>query len=145
MKNKQPQNRPSLKESFRRFNIRLALTLSALIILFLAVFILLKNLDLYVVAVLLYSTITLVVALWYIIYNKGMVSGKVTPEMLPPEWSTEKKQALIDELAARRKKSKWALLILIPMIVVFGVEMLTLYVFPSLSVLLGALGISVVL
>lgn len=143
MKNKVPQNKPTLGQAFRGFNIRLALTLSALIIVSLAVFKLLKNLDLYLIAVVLYTAITLVVALWYIIYNKGSVSGAVTPNMLPAEWSADQKQAFLDDLMARRKRSKWALLILIPMIVVFGFELLELYVFPPLSTLLTTLGFTV--
>lgn len=140
MKNKAPQNKPNLKQAFGRFNVRLALTLSALIIAFLALFKLLKNLDMYLFAVVLYSAVTLAVALWYIIYNKGNVSGKVTPDMLPAEWNADQKQSFLDDLAARRKKSKWALLILIPMIVVFGFEMLELYIFPPMSALLASLG-----
>ena len=115
-----------------RFNLRLALTLSAAIIMALALFRLLKNLNLYLIAVVLYSAVTLAVALGYIIYNKGSVSGKVTPDMLPAEWSMQEKQAFIDDLALRRKKSKWMLVILIPMIIVFGVELLEIYMLPML-------------
>ena len=71
------------------------------------------------------------------------VSGKVTPDMLPPEWDTARKQVFLNDLATRRKKSKWALLILIPMIAVFGFEMLELYVFPPLGAILAALGFTV--
>lgn len=98
----------------------------------LALFRLLKNLNLYLIAVVLYSAVTLAVALGYIIYNKGSVSGKVTPDMLPAEWSMQEKQAFIDDLALRRKKSKWMLVILIPMIIVFGVELLEIYMLPML-------------
>ena len=114
----------------KRFNYKLALTLAALIIVFIAVFRLLKLYDLYLVAVILYTAVTLGVAIYYIIYNRGVISGKVTPDMLPAEWSAEQKQAMIDDIAARRKKSKWALLILIPMIFVFALELLELYFFP---------------
>ena len=145
MKNKDPQNKPNLKVALGRFNFRLVTTLAGLIIIFIAAFKLLENLGLYLVAVVLYSAITLAVALWYIIYNKGSISGKVTPDMLPAEWSLDQKQAFIDDLSARRKKSKWALLILIPMILVFGLEMLELYVFPSLNTLLLALGMDITL
>ena len=93
--------------------------------------------DLHLAATAIYTTITLSVALWYIIYNKGMITGRLTPEMLPAEWSSAQKQALIEELARRRKKSKWALLILIPMIAVFAFEILEIYFFPTLMQLLG--------
>ena len=145
LKKQAPQNKPDLKTALGRFNVRLASTLAGLIIIFIAAFKLFENLGMYLFGVILYSVITLVVALWYIIYNKGSISGKVTPEMLPPEWSLAEKQAFIDDLAARRKRSKWALLILIPMILVFGLEMLELYVLPSVNTLLLALGMDVTL
>ena len=113
-----------------RFNLRLVTTLSASIIGFLALFRLLKNLNLYLFAVILYSVITLSVALWYIIYNKGVISGTVSPDMLPAEWSAEQKQSMIDDIAARHKKSKWVFLIVVPMIFVFAFELLELYFFP---------------
>lgn len=141
LKNKIPQNKPTLKGALGRVNLRLVATLSALIIVFLAGFKLLKNLDLYLLAVILYSTVTLVTALWYIIYNKGMVSGGVTPAMLPSEWSDERKRAFIEDLSARRKRSRPALLILTPMVVVFGLECLELYVFPPLAALLSSLAL----
>ena len=144
MKNNSPK-KTDLKQVLARINVRLVTMLAALIIIALAVFKLLENLGLYVIAVALYSVITLVVALWYIIYNKGNVSGRVTPDMLPVEWSDEKKQALIDDLAARRKKSKWAFLSLIPMIVVFGVETLELYVLPMFSDLFASLGLTMII
>ena len=66
MKNKDPQNKPNLKVALGRFNFRLVTTLAGLIIIFIAAFKLLENLGLYLVAVVLYSAITLAVALWYI-------------------------------------------------------------------------------
>jgi len=129
---------PSLREALRRFNIKLVVTLASLIIIFLSVFRLLKTFDLYIPAIILYSAITLGVAFYYIIYNRGNISGKVTPDMLPLDWSADKKQAFIDDLAERRKKSKWALLILIPMIIVFGFEILELYFFPMFGDLFSA-------
>lgn len=137
MKPKNPENRPTLREAFGRFNFRLAMTLAALIIVFLAIFRLMMTYDLHLLATAIYTVVTLSVAIWYIIYNKGMITGKLTPEMLPDEWSAMQKQALIEELTRRRKKSKWALLILIPMITVFAFEILEIYFFPTIMQLLG--------
>ena len=130
MKKQRPANVPSLKEALGRFNFRLVFKLAAFIIIFMSVFRLLKLYDLYLVAVIAYTAITLAVAIWYIAYNKGMVSGKITPDMLPTDWSADQKKAFIDDLTERRKKSKWVLLILIPMVFVFGFELLELYFFP---------------
>ena len=92
-----------------------------------------------------YWLILAVFAIVYVAYNRAFSRKGMTVDMLPPEWTLEQKQAFIDDLAARRKKSKWALLILIPMILVFGLEMLELYVFPSLNTLLLALGMDITL
>ncbi len=135
MKKKRPTRGPIVPSAVKRVNLRLVSALAALIIVFIAVFRLLKLYDLYIFAIVLYTAVTLAVAIYYIIYNKGVISGTVTPEMLPPEWSTEQKQAMIDDLAQRRKKSKWALLILIPMMLVFAFELLELYFFPLLTAL----------
>lgn len=133
LKNQRPDNVPTLREALKRFNFKLALTLAALIIVFIAVFRLLKLYDLYLVAIVIYTAVTLAAAIYYIVYNRGVLSGKVTPDMLPAEWSAEQKQAMIDDIAARQKRSKWVLLILIPMIFVFGFELLELYFFPLIT------------
>lgn len=133
LKNQRPDNVPTLREALKRFNFKLALTLAALIIVFIAVFRLLKLYDLYLVAIVIYTAVTLATAIYYIVYNRGVLSGKVTPDMLPAEWSAEQKQAMIDDIAARHKRSKWVLLILIPMIFVFGFELLELYFFPLIT------------
>lgn len=130
MKNQRPNNVPSLREALKRFNFKLAFRLAALIIVCMAVFRLLKLYGLYLVAVILYTAVTLGVAVYYIVYNRGVLSGKVTPDMLPAEWSAEQKQSMIDDIAARHKKSKWVFLIVVPMIFVFAFELLELYFFP---------------
>ena len=79
--------------------------------------------------------ITLAVALYYILYNRGTIGKLPTPEMLPPSWDKAQREAFLDDLKARREKSKWAMLILIPMIVVFGYKALEITLFsqfPSL-------------
>ena len=117
----------------KAFHYKLAAKLAGLIILFLAIFRLLKLYDLYLFAIVLYTSVTLGIAIYYIVYNRGVLTEKITPEMLPPEWSAEKKQAMIDDIALRRKRSKWAQLILIPMVLVYIFEILELYVFPMIT------------
>lgn len=101
-----------------------------MIILFIAVFRLLKTYELFIVAVILYTAIGLAAALYYIIYNRGVISGRITPEMLPKEWSPEQKQAMVDDIAARRRRSKWAILVFVPVIATVCFELLESYFFP---------------
>lgn len=115
------------------FNIKLATKLAGLIILFVALFRLLKLYDLYLFAIILYTSVTLGVAIYYIVYNRGILTEKITPEMLPADWSTEKKQAMIEDIDARRRRSKWAQLVLLPMVFVYLFEILEIYVFPVIT------------
>ncbi len=125
---KDPRPVPPAVERGRRL-----LVMAGLTVIFISVFRLLKTSDLYLLAVALYTAAALGVAVYYIIYNKGVLSGTVTPQMLPSDWSAEKRQDFINDLATRRKRSKWALMVLIPLIFVFGFELLELYFFPMLS------------
>ena len=115
------------------FNLKLAAKLAGLIILFVALFRLLKLYDLYLFAIILYTAVTLGVAIYYIVYNRGVLTEKISPEMLPADWSAEKKQAMIEDIDARRRRSKWAQLVLLPMVFVYLFEILELYVFPVIT------------
>ena len=65
----------------------------------------------------------------YIIYNKGFTIINRTPESLPENWSMEKKQAVIDKGKELKEKSKWMLLIIIPLLFTFLIDMMDLFVF----------------
>lgn len=64
----------------------------------------------------------------YIAYNRGFVNKDVTVDMLPADWSEEKKQAFVDGNRIRAEKSRWMLTYIIPFIFVFMVEALYLFV-----------------
>ena len=67
----------------------------------------------------------------YLAYNRGFVNKNVTAEMLPADWSEEKKQAFLTAEKARAQKSRWMLTVIIPFIVVFMCEALYLFVWDS--------------
>ena len=133
---KNNQNRVALQKSAVT-RIKTALWLASLLIVFIAVFRLLKVYDLFLVGVIVYTVIGLAAALYYIIYNRGVLSGTVTPEMLPADWDADRKNALIADMASRRQKSRWVLLIIIPTLATFGFELLERYFFPTLFSLIG--------
>ncbi len=130
MKKQHSDGAPTLRDAVKKFNYKLALKLSALIILAVAVFRLLKLYDLYLFAIILYTAVMLGVTVYYIVYNRGVLSGSITPEMLPAEWSDEQKNAMIEDMSARRRKSRWVQLVLIPLIFTYAFELLELYFFP---------------
>lgn len=112
-----------------RFNFKLAGGLLALSILAIVIFRTAKELSLasYIAAIAVYSIITLVVALTYISCNRGLVGVKLSPELLPEEWSAEQKKAFMDDYYQRRERSKKLLIILIPMIATFFFEAIDIY------------------
>lgn len=131
------QRKPSdeLWALFRRVPIKRIVTLAVNIILFLGIFLVAWDNGLELVASAVYGVITLGVALYYIIYNKGTIGKLPTPEMLPPSWDKAQREAFLADLKARRERSKWVMLILIPMIAVFGYKALDITLFsqfPSL-------------
>ena len=67
----------------------------------------------------------------YLAYNRGFVNKNVTAEMLPADWSEEKKQDFLAAEKARMQKSRWMLTVIIPFIVVFMCEALYLFVWDS--------------
>lgn len=67
------------------------------------------------------------VLILYLVYNRGFVNKDVTVDMLPAEWSEEKKQAFVEGNRVRAEKSRWMTVIIIPFAIVFLVEMLYLF------------------
>ena len=113
----------------KKFNFKLAGGLLALSFLAIFIFRTAKEISLasYIVAIAVYSLVTLVTALWYVACNRGFVGTVITPELLPKEWSEEQKSAFMDDYYKRRSKSKKLLLILVPLIATFFFEALDVY------------------
>ncbi len=64
----------------------------------------------------------------YIIYNKGFTMVNRTPESFPEDWSYEKMCAVTAEGERRKKKSKWMLVIIIPLLFTFMFDMIDLFI-----------------
>ena len=78
-----------------------------------------------------YFLVFAVVLIAYLAYNRGFVNKNVTAEMLPADWSEEKKQEFLNAEKVRAQKSRWMLTVLIPFIIVFMCEALYLFVWDS--------------
>ena len=64
----------------------------------------------------------------YIAYNRAFTRKEMTLEMLPDDWSMEKKQEYLNDGRRRMEKSRWMLSVIIPFLVVFMAEALYLFV-----------------
>lgn len=78
-----------------------------------------------------YFLVFAVLIITYLAYNRGFVNKNVTAEMLPADWSEEKKQAFLDAEKTRAEKSRWMLTVIIPFVIVFMCEALYLFVWDS--------------
>jgi len=81
----------------------------------------------------LYYAALAAVALGYVIYNRGFVGKNLSPDMLAGSMTLEEKQEFIRECKERQSKSKWVLTILVPLMLVFAVDMIYLFVLPLFS------------
>ncbi len=68
----------------------------------------------------------------YLLYNRAFVNKDVTVDMLPDEWSAEKKQAFVEGNRIRAEKSRWMVTVMIPFVIVFMCEALYLFVWDGL-------------
>ena len=64
----------------------------------------------------------------YLAYNRCFVNKDVTVDMLPPEWSEEKKQSFVEGNHRRAEKSRWMVTLIVPFVIVFLCEALYLFV-----------------
>lgn len=74
-----------------------------------------------------------VLALTYVIYNRGMSRRGVTEEMLPDEWDYDKKREFIEDGERRLSRSRWMLVPIIAFTVTLMCEAVLLFVTPLFS------------
>lgn len=72
----------------------------------------------------------------YLIYNRGMSRKNVTVEMLPDDWSLEKKEEYVEDGNRRLKKSSWMLILILAFTFTFAFDMFELFILPFLNDLL---------
>ena len=70
-------------------------------------------------------------AIWYIIYNRGFDLKGKTPDMLSDTLPLEERQKLIRESEERFERTRWALLILLPLLLVFLIDTIYLFMIPE--------------
>ncbi len=114
----------------RRMWATVALTFILLIIWFgsLAIGEIYHNVSILYAVMIVYFLAFAAVLIAYLAYNRGFVNKDVTVEMLPAEWSDERKQAFVDDNRQRAERSRWMVVLIIPFAVVFLVDAIYLFV-----------------
>jgi hypothetical protein len=80
-----------------------------------------------------YMAALTVLVLVYIIYNRGFSRKGVTADMLPDEWSEERKTEFIRSGEKRLERSKWILVFIISLLFTFIVEAIILFAVPFIK------------
>ena len=80
-----------------------------------------------------YLAVGAVIALAFVIYNRGFIGKDLKPEQLPDTMSQEEKQKFIDDCAARLHRSRWVITILFPIVLAFCLDMMYLFLLPVLE------------
>jgi hypothetical protein len=69
--------------------------------------------------------------LWYVIYNRGFVTKGKTPDMLSADIPYDERVAMVEDGRRRMERSRWALLIIIPILATFLLDMIYLFLIPE--------------
>ena len=80
-----------------------------------------------------YMAITTALLIGYLVYNRGFSRRGVTEEMLPADWSEEKKHEFIESAKARFDRSRWLLVLLAAMLLVFVIDAIDIIILPMLK------------
>ena len=66
----------------------------------------------------------------YLIYNRGFTRRGVTREMLPADWSEEKKTEFLEDRDRRLLRSRWMIIPMFAFVVTFAMDAIELFVLP---------------
>ena len=92
-----------------------------------------RNIELYYffpAVMFIYMAALTILVFVYIIYNRGFSRKGITVDMLPLEWSEERKKEFVESGNLRLKRSKWLLVFIISFLFTFIVEAVMLFVLP---------------
>lgn len=85
------------------------------------------------VTFIIYGLVTVGFVFSYLIYNRGLSRLRVTPDMCPPEWPEDKKLEFVADGKRRLERSKWMLTVIIPLIAIYGYEVVDQFVIPTVK------------
>ena len=84
-----------------------------------------------------YWIVLAVLAIIYVIYNRGFTQKSLTAEMLPESWDAEKKARYIEDAQKRDSRSRWMLTVIIPIMIPIMLDAISLFTWPIIENLLG--------
>ena len=73
----------------------------------------------------------------YMIYNRAFSRKGITKDMLPADWSEEKKTEFIENGEIRLRRSRWMLIIILSFLFTFAVDLFELVIFPMIFNIIG--------
>ena len=76
----------------------------------------------------LYTVLLLGFLLAYLIYNRFLYRKNLTPEQLPDSMTAEQKEAFLADGRARLERSKWMMLIILPLVLTFLFDAVDLFI-----------------
>lgn len=80
-----------------------------------------------------YMALTTALLVGYMIYNRGLSRRGVTEEMLPPEWSEEKRREFVESAALRFDRSRWLLIVICAFFLVFVIDAIDIIIIPMIK------------
>ena len=130
------QEKPSLFSLWKKNkNLRYLLLLVLNTVLFFSVYRVLlyyadmaKNAIYSFCTMLLYMALLLGFVIAYLIYNRFLYRKGLTEQDLPDTMSPEEKKAFLDDGNERLKKSKWMMLIILPLVITFLIDAVDLFI-----------------
>jgi len=120
---------PKQKKNLFRENLRYIVGIAVATPVLFLIYFLLVGLEYYFIDFV-YMGLLTVLAIVYVVYNKGFRASQLTYEQLPPDMPDEKKRKILEERDSHIQKSKWMLVFLIPLTLVLLVELFIMHILP---------------
>lgn len=121
------------KKRLSHSDLAMLISLVVLSVIAFCVYRLLLNYYYFEIVMIAYMVIEAVFVFAYVIYNRGFSRRGVTRDMLPAEWSEEKKDSFIESGERRLKRSKWMLVVILAFLFVFMMEIIELWFVPTVK------------
>ena len=135
--NKQKDNTDNSadKQITKANTMRLVVTAAITLIVFL-IYRLMMNTPYFHIVFIAYLVLATAAIFGYVIYNRGFSRKGITTDMLPDEWSDDKKRDFIEDGERRLKKSRPLLIVIIAFAFTFAIDIIELYTIPLITELL---------
>ena len=88
------------------------------------------NFSYFKIVMIIYGVLSVGVTAAYLIYNRGTTLRGIKREMLPDDWSEEKKTEFLEEGERRQKKSRWMIIPIFAFFFTAALDAIELFVIP---------------